>query len=117
MAEIQRLEGAVAQLFEMCVAAGDHRAKASCSTGCASRRWPGRRSAAWEAEPPSVYGRFDLRYGGEWPPKLLEFNADTPTGLVESAVTQWNWHLFTGQGTDQWTRCTTSWSPPGSATC
>ena len=56
----------------------------------------------WEAEPPSVYGRFDLRYGGEWPPKLLEFNADTPTGLVESAVTQWNWHLFTGQGTDQW---------------
>ena len=56
----------------------------------------------WEEEPPSVYGRFDLRYDGEGPPKLLEFNADTPTGLVESAVTQWNWHLFTGQGTDQW---------------
>ena len=56
----------------------------------------------WESEPPSIYGRFDLRYDGEGPPKLLEFNADTPTGLVESAVTQWNWHLFTGQGTDQW---------------
>ena len=56
----------------------------------------------WEPEPPSVYGRFDLRYDGEGPPKLLEFNADTPTGLVESAVTQWNWHLFTGQGADQW---------------
>jgi glutathionylspermidine synthase len=56
----------------------------------------------WETEPPSVYARFDLRYDGEGPPKLLEFNADTPTGLVESAVTQWNWHLFTGQGADQW---------------
>ena len=103
MAEIQRLEGAVAQLFEMCVAAGDHivgnelfdRMRIPPMARPAIRR-------TWEAEPPSVYGRFDLRYDGEGPPKLLEFNADTPTGLVESAVTQWNWHLFTGQGSDQW---------------
>ena len=57
---------------------------------------------AWDAEPPALYGRFDLVYDGSAPARLLEFNADTPTGLVESAVTQWNWHLFTGQGRDQW---------------
>jgi glutathionylspermidine synthase len=41
---------------------------------------------------PSVYGRFDLWYGGEGTvPKLLEFNAQTPTSLIESAVIQWQW--------------------------
>jgi len=27
---------------------------------------------SWEAEPPSLYGRFDLMYDGCHPPKLLE---------------------------------------------
>ena len=47
--------------------------------------------ASWEAEPPSLYGRFDLSYDGTNPPKLLEYNADTPTSLVEAAVAQWYW--------------------------
>jgi glutathionylspermidine synthase len=46
---------------------------------------------SWEAEPPSLYGRFDLAYDGTHPPKLLEFNADTPTSLLEAAVVQWYW--------------------------
>ena len=33
----------------------------------------------------------DLRYDGKGPPKLLEYNADTPTSLIEAAVAQWNW--------------------------
>src|SRR5207244_3190144 len=37
------------------------------------------------------YGRFDFLYDGAGPPKLLEFNADTPTGLLEAAVIQWFW--------------------------
>src|SRR5205085_9315425 len=37
------------------------------------------------AELPSVYGRFDLRHDGDGPAKLLEYNADTPTSLVEAA--------------------------------
>ncbi|WP_164139676.1 glutathionylspermidine synthase family protein, partial [Stenotrophomonas maltophilia] len=28
---------------------------------------------------------------GKGPPKLLEFNADTPTALYEAAVFQWLW--------------------------
>jgi len=37
-----------------------------------------------------VYGRFDFAGGVDGAPiKLIEFNADTPTGLYESAVLQW----------------------------
>ena len=36
-------------------------------------------------------GRFDLAYDGKGPPKLLEYNADTPTALYEAAVVQWYW--------------------------
>jgi glutathionylspermidine synthase len=47
--------------------------------------------SSWEAEPPSLYGRFDLAWDGVHPPKLLEYNADTPTSLLEAAVVQWYW--------------------------
>ena len=37
-----------------------------------------------------LYGRFDLAGGiGNKPIKLLEFNADTPTALFETAIIQW----------------------------
>jgi glutathionylspermidine synthase len=37
-----------------------------------------------------IYGRFDFAGGIDGEPiKLIEFNADTPTGLYESAVLQW----------------------------
>ncbi len=39
----------------------------------------------------SLYGRFDLAYDGVNPPKMLEYNADTPTSILESAVAQWYW--------------------------
>ncbi len=45
----------------------------------------------WNSEPPSLYGRFDLAYDGKSPPKLLEYNADTPTALLEASVVQWYW--------------------------
>jgi glutathionylspermidine synthase len=57
--------------------------------------------ASWNAEPPSLYGRFDLAYDGAHPPKLLEYNADTPTSLVEAAVVQWHWLQDTAPGSDQ----------------
>jgi glutathionylspermidine synthase len=46
---------------------------------------------AWDAEPPAIYGRFDLAYDGIQPPKLLEYNADTPTALLEASIVQWYW--------------------------
>ncbi len=46
---------------------------------------------SWRASEPSLYGRFDLCFDGNGPPKLLEYNADTPTALFEAAVVQWHW--------------------------
>ncbi|MGD1715046.1 glutathionylspermidine synthase family protein [Dapis sp. BLCC M172] len=46
---------------------------------------------SWERDEPSLYGRFDLAYDGVNPPKLLEYNADTPTALLETSVVQWTW--------------------------
>ncbi len=56
---------------------------------------------SWEAELPSLYGRFDLIYDGYRPPKLLEYNADTPTSLLEAAVVQWYWLEETRPSSDQ----------------
>ena len=56
---------------------------------------------AWNQEPPAIYGRFDLAYDGARPPKLLEYNADTPTALLESSVVQWYWLKDTQPGADQ----------------
>jgi glutathionylspermidine synthase len=48
-------------------------------------------AASWERHEPAVYGRFDLVWDGTGAPKLLEYNADTPTSLFEAAIVQWNW--------------------------
>ena len=47
--------------------------------------------ASWRAREPALAGRFDLAYDGVNPPKLLEYNADTPTALLEASVVQWRW--------------------------
>lgn len=58
---------------------------------------------SWEREPPelSLYGRFDLAWDGAGPPKMLEYNADTPTTLLEAAVIQWQWFEELQPGSDQ----------------
>lgn len=70
---------------------------------------------SWEREPAwgSIYGRFDICFGGlEHPdprlrvPKFYEFNADTPTSLVEAASIQWQWLEQTGHGNDQFNHIT-----------
>lgn len=45
---------------------------------------------SWNDDAPAIYGRFDFAFqNGK--PKLLEFNADTPTSLFEASVVQWQW--------------------------
>jgi len=48
-------------------------------------------SESWYRDDASLYGRLDLSYDGRGPPKLLEYNADTPTSIFETAVFQWTW--------------------------
>ena len=46
---------------------------------------------SWREQQESLYGRFDFCYDGTRPPKMLEYNADTPTALLEASVIQWFW--------------------------
>lgn len=46
---------------------------------------------SWDDDELSLYGRFDFMLGEEGIPKILEFNADTPTSLLEASVIQWQW--------------------------
>ncbi len=46
---------------------------------------------SWAAGDRHIYGRFDFAYDGTSPAKLLEYNADTPTSIFESAYFQHNW--------------------------
>lgn len=56
---------------------------------------------SWMSADFSIYGRFDLAWDGKGPPKLLEYNADTPTSLLEAAVIQWQWLEETHPESDQ----------------
>ncbi|MEB2847969.1 hypothetical protein GAO09_11690 [Rhizobiales bacterium RZME27] len=46
---------------------------------------------SWQRGDRHLYGRFDLAYDGTGPAKLLEYNADTPTSVFETAYFQYNW--------------------------
>lgn len=46
---------------------------------------------AWDEDEPSLYGRFDFLIAPDGTPKILEFNADTPTSLLEASLIQWQW--------------------------
>jgi len=56
---------------------------------------------SWDDDWPCIYGRFDLAFDGVGPPKMLEFNADTPTALLEASVAQWHWLKDTDERGDQ----------------
>ena len=45
---------------------------------------------SWDNDDLSLYGRFDFAMQ-DGVPKLLEFNADTPTSLLEASLIQWYW--------------------------
>jgi len=90
-AEIDKIEVASNELHQMCLEAAQHiidnNRFAELAIPAAAIPFI---KQAWEDEPPALYGRFDLAYDGEHL-KLLEYNADTPTALVEAAVAQWYW--------------------------
>ncbi|NEB27949.1 glutathionylspermidine synthase family protein [Streptomyces sp. SID14446] len=126
--EIEALEEVVEELHSMCLAAAAHIVEQDrfADLGIDDPRVAAAVAESWHrrAELPSVYGRFDLRYDGTGPAKLLEYNADTPTSLVEAASPQWFWMEDRFPGADQWNslheRLVAAWKkqgallPPGS---
>ena len=101
--EIRQIEQATEELYALCLAAGQHIVDRNLFDrfGIPDFAAPLIRKA-WDEEPPALnYGRFDLGYDGVSPPKMFEFNCDTPTSLLEAAVIQWDWLESVFPGRDQ----------------
>lgn len=100
--EINALETAAAELHRLCIeAAGTVIEKDWWDRlGIPAAAVPSI-LASWERDDFSLYGRFDLCFDGVHPPQLLEYNADTPTALIEASVVQWFWLQDVRPGTDQ----------------
>jgi glutathionylspermidine synthase len=94
LADIEQIEAATVELYRLFMDAGDHIVRSDdllMQFGIPAYCFAAIR-AAWADEPPALnYGRFDLGFDGKGPPKLFEFNCDTPTSLIEAAVVQWDW--------------------------
>ncbi|ASU86425.1 glutathionylspermidine synthase family protein [Nocardiopsis gilva YIM 90087] len=103
MDEVLHLETVVESLHQMCLEAVEHVVAENRFADFGIPEWavPAIRDS-WRRTDPYLYGRFDLRYDGVNPPTLLEYNADTPTCLVEAAIVQWHWLQDTHPGADQW---------------
>jgi glutathionylspermidine synthase len=90
--EVDRLEAATAELQERCIeAAGRVIESGDFSRFRIPEAFHKLIRDSWEDDEPSLFGRFDLAWDGQGEPKLLEYNADTPTALLEASVVQWYW--------------------------
>jgi glutathionylspermidine synthase len=101
-AEIDLIEEATETLHALCLEAVDRLVTSGDFDRLAvpAEYWPWI-AESWRRRDPDVYGRFDLAYDGASPPKMLEYNADTPTALIEAAVVQWYWLEEVKSGCDQ----------------
>ncbi len=101
-AEVDEMEAATEALHKICLQAVEY--------VVANKLWERMRippawgdyiEQVWRRGDPTIAGRFDLVYDGKTPPKMLEYNADTPTALYEAAVVQWYWLKDVKPGADQ----------------
>jgi glutathionylspermidine synthase len=91
-AEIDKLEAATAELHARALeAVGRVIEKGDFSRFAIPEAFHGWIERSWKAGDKSLFGRFDLSWDGTGEPKMLEYNADTPTALLEASVVQWYW--------------------------
>lgn len=102
--QIETLEAATEELHRLYLAAGQHVIDTGRLGELGIPRFCQQAIIdAWDHEPRALnHGRLDLGWTGEGPPKLFEYNADTPTGLLEAAVIQWDWKEAEFPGHDQY---------------
>ena len=89
--EIELIEKATNEIFEMCLVVTEYVIKNKLwKEFFIPEEYAELIEWSWEQKNTSIYGRFDLAFNnGQL--KLLEFNADTPTLLLESSAIQWFW--------------------------
>ena len=91
--EIENLEKATNELNDMCLLAVEHViANNKFNLLKIPEKFKQRIIDSWNNDEQSLYGRMDFVFhGGDFNPKMLEYNADTPTSLLEASVIQWHW--------------------------
>jgi glutathionylspermidine synthase len=94
--QVDHLDDATTELHAMCMSAardiigsGDYPAQFGLSDTAKALI-----EQTWKRGDRHLYGRFDLSYDGT-DIKMLEYNADTPTSLLEASVVQWDWVMQT----------------------
>jgi glutathionylspermidine synthase len=93
MAEVDRIEIATGQLFDRCLDVVQHVIDNNLwDEFFIPKKFADLITWSWNNDNPSFYGRFDLAVSKDCNEiKMLEFNADTPTSLLEASVIQWYW--------------------------
>ena len=91
--EIEKIEAVSHELHGMCletageiIESGDYPNEFALSNTAKSLI-----ENSWRNNDFHIYGRFDLLLDSSGGIKMYEYNADTPTALLESAVAQWQW--------------------------
>lgn len=103
MDEVLSMEASVEVLHSMCLEAVEQVILTERYRDFGLPEWTWEHiEKSWRRSDPYLYGRFDLRYDGSRPPVLLEYNADTPTSLLEAAILQWHWKTDVFPADDQW---------------
>jgi glutathionylspermidine synthase len=101
-AEIDRLELATGELQSRCIdAAGRVIERGDYGRFRIPEAFIPLIEQSWNDDEKSLFGRFDLSWDGQGEPKMLEYNADTPTALLEASVVQWYWLQDVFPGDDQ----------------
>ena len=90
--QIEKIRSATNELYRLYLLAAEHVVANDLFAELAIPDWvvPHVRRS-WGERAPAVYGRFDLIFDGTGEPKLVEFNADTPTSVIESSAAQVSW--------------------------
>jgi glutathionylspermidine synthase len=92
--QADKIEQCTNELYQLCLKAVDHVVRHGLyDLFLIPDRFKNKVEESWRKQEPSVYGRFDLAWDGDAKssPKMLEFNADTPTSLFEGSAVQWFW--------------------------
>lgn len=90
--EIEKIEAVTAELWDMCLQAVQHVIDHNLFDQFMIPKFMVPHILdTWNNDAPAIYGRFDLWYDGKSEPRLLEFNADTPTSIFEASIVQWFW--------------------------
>jgi glutathionylspermidine synthase len=106
LGEVEAIEEASTVLYRMCLSAVQHIIDNDMMSKLAiPPAFHEMIKRSWERQDLDLYGRFDFALDPQGVPKMLEFNADTPTSLLEASVIQWFWMedyaKRTGQTLDQ----------------